>query len=364
MTIREALTQSLNIPAVVVLDAVGPARLVARLKRAARHAGASRRDRARPRRSASAASASRSAISSRSMPRIARGGIAGDAARRRRRPAPRGRARPARRCSIRSRRLVRRRHPRRRAAAAQRLARPHRLQDRHLLRLSRRLGDRLRRQTMSSASGSAGPTARRSPAFPASAARRRSCSRPSTGSARAARRCQRPPAGDAGRLDRRAAAAAHAASATPTRTWSTRDAAPEIAFPRDGVDVDLGLAAGDPTPLMVKVRNGVPPFTFFANGAPFGRTPFARAEDLGARRPRLRHAVGGRTRPATLGPGDGVRRVAPVPTRGLALWPPPICHSGRSEAESRNPEKVEHPRVVAIALFCSGFRVAASPRPE
>ena len=34
VTIREALTQSLNIPAIVVLDAVGPARLVARLKRA------------------------------------------------------------------------------------------------------------------------------------------------------------------------------------------------------------------------------------------------------------------------------------------------------------------------------------------
>ena len=33
MTIREALTQSLNVPAVVVLDAVGPSRLVARLKR-------------------------------------------------------------------------------------------------------------------------------------------------------------------------------------------------------------------------------------------------------------------------------------------------------------------------------------------
>jgi penicillin-binding protein 1C len=29
-------------------------------------------------------------------------------------------------------------------------------------------------------------------------------------------------------------------------------------------------------PLIVKVRNGVPPFTFFANGAPFGRAAFAR----------------------------------------------------------------------------------------
>jgi penicillin-binding protein 1C len=28
---------------------------------------------------------------------------------------------------------------------------------------------------------------------------------------------------------------------------------------------------------MIKVRNGAPPFTFFANGAPFGRSAFARA---------------------------------------------------------------------------------------
>jgi penicillin-binding protein 1C len=57
-----------------------------------------------------------------------------------------------------------------------------------------------------------------------------------------------------------------------------RDAAPQIAYPADGVDVDLGLKGGDEAPLIVKVRNGVPPFTFFANGAPFGRTAFARQE--------------------------------------------------------------------------------------
>src|SRR6185312_9243580 len=34
VTMREALTQSLNVPAIIVLDAVGPARLVARMKRA------------------------------------------------------------------------------------------------------------------------------------------------------------------------------------------------------------------------------------------------------------------------------------------------------------------------------------------
>ncbi|MBN9308194.1 MAG: penicillin-binding protein 1C [Devosia sp.] len=57
-----------------------------------------------------------------------------------------------------------------------------------------------------------------------------------------------------------------------------RDAAPEIAYPQDGVDVDLGIASGDSAPLIVKVRNGVPPFTFFANGAPIGRSAFARQE--------------------------------------------------------------------------------------
>lgn len=62
----------------------------------------------------------------------------------------------------------------------------------------------------------------------------------------------------------------------PDDTVVARDAAPEIAFPGDGVDVDLGLAAGGSAPLMVKVRNGVPPFTYFANGAPFGRPGFAR----------------------------------------------------------------------------------------
>ena len=62
----------------------------------------------------------------------------------------------------------------------------------------------------------------------------------------------------------------------PNADIAGRDAAPEIAFPSDGVDIDLGFASGDNQQLIVKVRNGVPPFTFFANGAPFGRTAFAR----------------------------------------------------------------------------------------
>jgi penicillin-binding protein 1C len=57
-----------------------------------------------------------------------------------------------------------------------------------------------------------------------------------------------------------------------------RDSDPEIAFPLDGAAVDLGIAAGDPGPLTIKIRNGEPPFTFFANGVPIGRPPFARSE--------------------------------------------------------------------------------------
>lgn len=62
----------------------------------------------------------------------------------------------------------------------------------------------------------------------------------------------------------------------PNEDVVARDAAPKIAFPADGVDVDLGMASGGAGSLVVKVRDGVPPFTFFANGAPFGRSAFAR----------------------------------------------------------------------------------------
>ncbi len=62
----------------------------------------------------------------------------------------------------------------------------------------------------------------------------------------------------------------------PNAGLVARHAAPEIAFPADGVDVDLGFSAGEAAPLMVRIRNGEPPFTFLANGAPFGRSAFAR----------------------------------------------------------------------------------------
>jgi penicillin-binding protein 1C len=51
---------------------------------------------------------------------------------------------------------------------------------------------------------------------------------------------------------------------------------PEIAFPRQGARVDLGLGAGSGQGLALKVRGGSPPFLWFANGAPVERAAFAR----------------------------------------------------------------------------------------
>ena len=63
----------------------------------------------------------------------------------------------------------------------------------------------------------------------------------------------------------------------PDEDVVARNAAPEISFPIEGVEVDLGVGSAAASPLMIKIRNGAPPFTFFANGAPFGRSAFARS---------------------------------------------------------------------------------------
>lgn len=61
------------------------------------------------------------------------------------------------------------------------------------------------------------------------------------------------------------------------RTGSiARDAGPEIAFPRDGVRVDLGLKGRHALPLALKVRNGQAPFIWLVNGRPLARDPFSR----------------------------------------------------------------------------------------
>ena len=53
--------------------------------------------------------------------------------------------------------------------------------------------------------------------------------------------------------------------------------APEIAYPPDGARIELGLRDGRGAEVALKVRNGTPPFAWFANGTPIGREPFARS---------------------------------------------------------------------------------------
>ncbi|WP_295388355.1 penicillin-binding protein 1C [uncultured Thiodictyon sp.] len=55
-------------------------------------------------------------------------------------------------------------------------------------------------------------------------------------------------------------------------------AGPEIAFPPDGARLEVGFnqAAGPGATLALKVRNGYPPFTWFADDRPIGQEPFAR----------------------------------------------------------------------------------------
>lgn len=55
-----------------------------------------------------------------------------------------------------------------------------------------------------------------------------------------------------------------------------RDAGPEIAYPPSGSHVDLGFRAGSPQAMALKVRNGKGPFTWFADGAPVAQEPWAR----------------------------------------------------------------------------------------
>ncbi len=53
-------------------------------------------------------------------------------------------------------------------------------------------------------------------------------------------------------------------------------AGPEIAFPPDGARLELAEGGPGAAGLVLKVRNGSPPFTWFANGAPIAREPYAR----------------------------------------------------------------------------------------
>ena len=56
-----------------------------------------------------------------------------------------------------------------------------------------------------------------------------------------------------------------------------RTSAPEIAFPPSGVRLDLGLKVGAAEALVLKARNGRPPYIWLADGAPVARAGFGRS---------------------------------------------------------------------------------------
>ena len=55
-----------------------------------------------------------------------------------------------------------------------------------------------------------------------------------------------------------------------------RRSGPLIAYPPDGARVELGVGGEEAMPLVVTLRSGRAPFTWFADGAPVKREPFSR----------------------------------------------------------------------------------------
>lgn len=50
----------------------------------------------------------------------------------------------------------------------------------------------------------------------------------------------------------------------------------QVAYPPPGARIDLGFGANRPTPLVLKARGGTPPFIWFADGRPIARLSFER----------------------------------------------------------------------------------------
>jgi len=57
-----------------------------------------------------------------------------------------------------------------------------------------------------------------------------------------------------------------------------RDRGPQIAYPPNGARVDVGSAPDRQGQLVLKVRNGAPPFIWFVNGVPIARSDFGRPQ--------------------------------------------------------------------------------------
>ena len=262
VTVRRALQMSLNVPAIAVLGKVGVSRLSARLDADRRGAGAAEGRSARPchgaRRRRRQTVGSDDALCRAGAHGL--GGAADRAGRRdRAKPAPAARS---------GRRLVCRQHPDRRAAAGERDARAHRLQDRHLLRLSRRLGGRLRRPHDHRRLGRAAGRRAGAGAGRARRRRRRFCSMPLRAAAMRRRRWRTRPRASSSPPTTRLPPPLQHFSADGDASAAAEP--PRIMFPPDGARLELAKGAS-PEPVALKITGGAAPLTVMVNGVPLPR---------------------------------------------------------------------------------------------
>ena len=269
VTVRRALQQSLNVPAVAVLDQVGTEPADRAARRGRRDAGAAAPrgagSRARPWRRRRAADRPHHALC-----RVGAAGHRGAAHRTPRRAAVLRRERLIEpvaawyvgQCAARL------------AAAGERGRRTDRLQDRHELRLSRRLGDRLRRQAHHR--GVDRPARRR--------AGRRSGGTPLAAPilfdafARLGQTLAAVAAGAQRRADRDHRQAAAAAAALRLACAAGEAMAPKvhIVFPPNGASLELAGAGEKPDPIAIKIAGGTPPLNVLLNGMPLDAKKTAR----------------------------------------------------------------------------------------
>ena len=289
VTARRALQLSLNVPAVELLAEVGPARFLARLRQ-----GRSRRSRCRRRRRPGlAVGLGGLGITLADLTRLyaglARGGDAPGLVRRldgaragARRGASPSRSRPGTSPTS-----------SRGAAARERARRPHRLQDRHLLRLSATPGRSASTATRRSGSGSDGRTAPRCRVSSGASPPRRSCSTPMPGSAASRRRCRCPRMRSSPRprrCRRRCGTCARTCRRPSPRRRARRSRSP---IPLDGSRVELGFSArrrGGAAGLEGGGRRAAPDLARQRRAG--DRADAAPAVDLEPRRRRLRARLG------------------------------------------------------------------------
>jgi penicillin-binding protein 1C len=60
---------------------------------------------------------------------------------------------------------------------------------------------------------------------------------------------------------------------------NAREAAPQIVYPPQGAQVEVGLSSGEPTPLSLKLQGGRPPFRWLANGVALSQPTRKRVYD-------------------------------------------------------------------------------------